>query len=119
MIRVGFIMPAAFGGWLGGVSYYRNLLRAICEAASRIEPVIFTSAAGLNRVQAEFPDIAVVQTPLVDSAHALQRGRRVFQYFIGRDLFLENTLLQHRIDVLSHAGYLGRRSPIASMDLDT
>lgn len=115
MTRVGFVMPTTLDGWLGGVSYYRNLLNAIREAGGRIEPVIFTSAAGMSRVRAEFPDIAVVETTLVDSPALLRRGWRIAQHILGRDIPLENLLLRHRIDLLSHAGYLGRRSPIASM----
>ncbi len=114
MIRVGFVMPAISDGWLGGVSYYRNLLCAIRESQEGVEPVIFTSASGVDRLRNEFRDVRVVATLLVGTA-AIRRTRRAVQSILDRDPFLEVTMRRERIDILSHSGYLGRRSSVPSM----
>lgn len=115
MIRVGFVMPATSDGWLGGVSYYRNLLRAVVESQAGIEPVVVTSAAGVDRLQREFPGVTIAAAALMDAPPLMRRARRVIQSVIDRDPFLESLMRRERIDILSHSGYLGRRSRVASM----
>lgn len=115
MIRVGFVMPGTSDGWLGGVSYYRNLLGGINEAQQGIEPVILTSASGVDRLRSEFRDVEVVATSLVDSPTTIRRARRALQSLLDRELFMESLLRRERIDLLSHSGYLGRRSRVPSM----
>ena len=115
MIRVGFVMPGSSDGWLGGVSYYRNLLRALVELEEGVEPVIVTSAAGIERLQREFAGVTIVATALVDAAPVTRRARRAIQAVLDRDPFLEDVLRRERIDILSHSGYLGRRSRVPSM----
>jgi glycosyltransferase involved in cell wall biosynthesis len=116
MIRVGFILEFAGDGWLGGISYYRNLLSAIRDLPGRrIDPVLITSGRGADGLRSQFPDLAVVRLPLLDAPSAIGKVRRVMRVLFGRDILMERALRSENINVLSHSGYLGRRAPISSI----
>jgi glycosyltransferase involved in cell wall biosynthesis len=116
MIRVGFIMAAANDGWLGGTSYYRNLFSALKDLPDRkIDPVLLTASQGLEPLKTRFPDVAVVRLPLLDAPSIVGKARRVMRVLSGRDILLERDLSRENIRILSHSGYFGRRSPVASI----
>ena len=116
MIRVGFILEFAGNGWLGGTSYYRNLFSAIKDLPGRsIDPVLITSNRSVEAVKTQFPDMPVVRLPLLDAPSLVAKARRVMRVLSGRDVLLERALRSENIGILSHSGYSGRRSPVASI----
>ncbi|TLG77625.1 glycosyltransferase [Methylocystis sp. B8] len=116
MIRVGFILEFAGNGWLGGTSYYRNLFSAIADLPERrIDPVLITSSRGFEPMKSQFPDVAVVSLPLLDAPSVVGKARRVMRVLSGRDILIERALKSENIRILSHSGYFGQRSRIASI----
>jgi glycosyltransferase involved in cell wall biosynthesis len=116
MIRVGFIQEFAGNGWLGGSSYYRNLFSAIRDLpARRVDPVLITSGHSFAALSSQFPDVPIVRLPLLEAPLPVGNARRVMRILSGRDLLMERALRAEKIAVVSHSGYFGRRSPIASI----
>lgn len=116
MIRVAFVMAGLGQGWLGGVSYYRNLFRALRELPQpRVTPVIVTDPGGDDAQLEPFQPIEVLRTPLVRIGTPWWKVRRACQLWLDRDLPFERFLRGNRIGLLSHSGFLGRRCPIPSL----
>lgn len=116
MIRVGFIMESAGNGWLGGTSYYRNLFSAIRDLPDRrIDAVLITSSRSFEALKNQFPDMSVVRLPLLDAPSLVGKTRRVMRVLSGRDVLMERALRSENIRILSHSGYFGRHSPVASI----
>jgi glycosyltransferase involved in cell wall biosynthesis len=116
MIRVGFIQEFAGNGWLGGTSYYRNLFSAIRDLPDRrIDAVLITSDSSFEALRIQFPDMPIVRLPLLGASSLVGKARRGMRALFGRDLLLERALKSEDIRILSHSGYFGRRSPVASI----
>ena len=116
MVRVGFVFEFLEPGWLGGFSYYRNLLGALRSLPGRrIETVIFTGRRiDANRL-AEFPAADIVHSSFLDARDPLCILRKLWVLATARDIFLERLLTRSRIDILSHSGYLGHRAKIPAV----
>ncbi|MGJ4932298.1 glycosyltransferase family 4 protein [Bradyrhizobium sp. HKCCYLS2038] len=117
MKRVGFVLNLTGQGWLGGVSYYRNLLGALMGLPDRaIDPVILTAdhpeALGAAR---DICRIEPTGSALVDPARMVWKARRILQRYGGRDWLFEHLARAQRIDLFSHSGHLGARSPVATL----
>lgn len=109
-------MHANAGDWLGGLSYLRNLFRAIFSNPDRgIEAVLMAHPAMPQASLAGFPAVEVIRTPLVGSRHPARLASRAVSHLIDRDLTLELLLRKHRIDALSHSFSVGAQSNIASI----
>lgn len=107
MIRVALIVAFSDQGWLGGVSYFRNLLRAVESLEQRaIEPVLFISPQTDRRVLAGYPPFEMVCSTSLASRGVAWTTRRVWAKARNRDSALERLMRRHRIDVLSHHGFL-------------
>ena len=116
MIRVGFIMEFVGNGWLGGTSYYRNLFSAIRDLPDRrIDAVLITSSRSFEALKNQFPHMPVVRLPLLDAPSLVGKARRVMRVLSGRDVLIERALRSENIGILSHSGYFGRYSPVASI----
>jgi glycosyltransferase involved in cell wall biosynthesis len=114
VIRVGFILTFDGTTWLGGVSYFRNLLRALRDLPHpRIEPVIFCGERTEESVLAQFPAQTTVRSSLLDAGSSSWNARRISAKLCGRDLLLEGLLRRYGIQALSHQGFFGglRRIP--------
>lgn len=115
MVRVGVV----FGfdeNWLGGINYFRNLFNAVYENPNRrIEIVVFTGSQVDNSRLKGFPPIEVVRSHMLDSASFAWRIRRLFKRVLVRDWLLEGLLRKHHISVLSHSGWLGKKSSIRTL----
>lgn len=115
VIRVGIV----FGfdeNWLGGINYFRNLVNAVYEYPQRqIDIVIFTGASVETSKLQGFPPVEIVRSRLLDSASFGWRIRRLIKRIFKRDVLLERLLLKHHIAVLSHSGWLGKRSRIPTL----
>lgn len=115
MIRVGFIITFD-GNWLGGISYFRNLLTAIYELPDRkIEPVIFTDMHMSAGRFTGFPPFEVVHSRLLDRFSFPWLARKVWKRSFDRDLLLERLLIKHHIAVLSHSVQLGKQASIPTI----
>lgn len=113
MIRVGIALEST---WLGGVSYYRNLLHAIAALPDRrIEPVLLIGQLAPDAILAGFPPVEVIRTGLLDRRSPSWLVRRGLQQAFARDPLLESLLHHHGVDVLSHSGILGRSSTIPAI----
>lgn len=116
VIRVGFVMAGLGQGWLGGVSYFRNLFGALADLPGRrVEPVLIVGPDDPADALAALGDFEFIRTPLVDTKSPWWPARRAAQLALGRDFIFERFLRAHRVDVLSHSGYLGRRCSIPSL----
>ena len=116
MIRVGFILEFADNGWLGGASYYRNLFSAVRDLPGRrIDPVLVTSGRSFAALKGQFPDVPIVRLPLLDAPSPVAKARRVMRVLSGRDVLMERALRSENIEILSHSGYFGQGSPLASI----
>jgi len=115
VIRVGFIITFD-GSWLGGISYFRNLLTAIYELPDRkIEPVIFTDMHMSAGRFTDFPPFEVVHSRLLDRFSLPWIVRKVWQRSFDQDLLLERLLSKHHISVLSHSVQLGKQASIPTI----
>jgi glycosyltransferase involved in cell wall biosynthesis len=116
VIRVGFILEFAGNSWLGGESYYRNLFSAIRDLPGRrIDPVLITSGDGFDPLKSRFSDMQIVHLPLLDAPRVVGKARRLMRVLSGRDILMERALRSEQIEILSHSGCFGRRSPVASI----
>lgn len=109
-------MYANQNDWLGGLSYLRNLLRAVYSNPARsIEPVLFVDPAMAPNSLAGFPAVEVIRTSLVSHRHPARLASRAVFSWIDRDLTLEMLLRKHRIDALSHSPTVGAKSEVPSI----
>ena len=108
MIRVGFILAFDSAGWLGGVSYYRNLLGALRSLPRpRVEPVILTGTKTDGGLCDQFSTVPLIRSSLLDWRSPAWMMRRISAELLGRDIGLEKIVRQHNIRALSHEGFLG------------
>jgi glycosyltransferase involved in cell wall biosynthesis len=108
MIRVGFALTVAEKAWQGGVSYFRNLFRALASLPdARLEPVLIARRDAPSALTDGLGASTVLRSPWVEVESLRWRVRRTCQLYLGRDLPFERYLRYHRIDVLSHSGNLG------------
>jgi glycosyltransferase involved in cell wall biosynthesis len=107
-MRVAFILALPEQAWLGGVSYFRNLLGALHELPERrIEPVIAVAAGPAPAFLGEMPPFERIALRWAAASGPRSFLRRAVRKLTGTDLLLERELRSHRIDVLSHSGHLG------------
>jgi glycosyltransferase involved in cell wall biosynthesis len=107
MIRVGFLITFRADDWLGGISYYRNLFRAISLLSDRrIEPVIFTGSKTNAAIANDFSFLEIVRTPLLDEALRPSLLRRVvrkaFPVILKKDIQYRRLLAENNISMISH-----------------
>lgn len=103
MIRVGFVLNLSGNGWLGGINYFRNLLKAV-EAlqSTAIKPVLFVGKDTDSRLLDSFPGFEIVRTSALDSKTPLWLIRGVLAKLLKRDVVLDHIIAQAGIDLLSH-----------------
>ena len=102
--------------WLGGRNYFANLIRAIrLVAADRIELTLVTGRSNHTTLLAEFPDLKVLRTSLLDRKSPGWWLRTIDMRLLNRDRLLAAYLKRHRIDVLSHCMHLGLHSGIVTL----
>lgn len=116
MIRVAFVLEAH--SWLGGISYYRNLISALALLSPRqIQPVVFLGADVSDEIAANYSDAELIRTTLLDRNSPYGLVRRVVRKLARqRDFLLGQLLRRHSVQVLSHyPGRLPKRSRIATI----
>jgi glycosyltransferase involved in cell wall biosynthesis len=113
VIRVGFIINFDDREWLGGTSYFRNLIDAIQSMPERkIDPVILTSYGKKVQFPGSFFSAELVRSRLFLESHPAYVFRKVWRRLFSYDLILERFLIEQRIDVLSHAEFIGKNASI-------
>jgi glycosyltransferase involved in cell wall biosynthesis len=116
VIRVGFVLTLDATGWLGGVSYFRNLLNALYALPDRsLEAVIFTGVRTRAEDFKDLPDVTVVRSRLFDRGTLPWMKRKLWTRIFSHDWFLERLLNSHRIAVLSHSSWLGEGASIPTI----
>jgi len=116
MTRVAFILALPEQAWLGGVSYFRNLLGALYELPGRrIEPVLVTERGASESLVAEMPRFERIVVGSLTRGSAPWFVRRVVHKLTGTDLMLQRALSSHAIRALSHSGHLGRGARLPTL----
>ena len=109
-LRVGICVDFS-DGWLGGLNYFKNLINAVNETqAAKLEFVVFTGTRVDEKLLAAWPQVEVIRSPILDRLSARWFVRKLFQKYLLSDPALHGLLKRNRVDVLSHSGYVGRRS---------
>jgi glycosyltransferase involved in cell wall biosynthesis len=114
--RVAFVLAGRTGAWLGGLNYYRNLLRAIHEQdGTRLEPVLFVGERYDPAALADFPPVELHRERMLDRYNPGWARRTAARGVLAADRPLGRLLEGHGIDVMSHSGHLGRYSGIPAI----
>ena len=110
MLRVGFLRDE--NGWLGGISYFRNLLHAVTRHLSdTIQPVLIAQPGAELHGLDLLPGVSVLAMP--PCRGGVTRGR-IHRRILGRDEAIASLCEKYSIDVLSHSGTFGWRFPVAT-----
>lgn len=116
MIKVGFVFAFQDRRWLGGISYFRNLLWAVHTLPDRvIEPVILAGERTPADLLEGMPPLPVHRTGLLDRRHPWWCLRKACQLASGTDLMLERYLARKGVAVLSHHNPLGPRATLPTL----
>lgn len=116
MIRVALAPEFSGQVWLGGVSYFRNLLVALQALPQRrVEPVILVGRSPSQAWLAELPPFEQLELASLARGSARWYARMILRRLTGADPVLQRALRKHRIDVLSHAMHLGRRAALPAI----
>jgi hypothetical protein len=99
-------------GWLGGLSYFRNLFAALRELeAPALSPVIITRPQTETRQLESFQPIEVLYSSLVDTQTPWWKLRRASQLYLDRDVLFERFLKRNRIDLSRTPATSGATAP--------
>jgi len=102
--------------WLGGRNYFASLFSAIREVAPLSwQLVLVLGQKTISTLPEEFPWLEVLRTPLMDRLAPAWFARQVTLRGFENDYLLGYYLSRHRIDLLSHSGYLGKRCSIRTL----
>lgn len=107
-IRVAFILSLT-DKWLGGVNYYRNLLKVIVENQQyNIVPIIFIGHHIDSDLFKDYPSVEVVKTDILTNGTEQWKKRKAIEQETGDDIVFYELLKSYRIDAISHiTGGLG------------
>lgn len=102
--------------WLGGRNYFASLLSAILAVApSSLQMVLVLGEKSISTLPEEFPSLEVLRTPLMDRLAPAWFARQVTLRCFENDYLLGHFLRRHRIDLLTHSAYLGKRCSIRTL----
>lgn len=102
--------------WLGGRNYFASLFSAFREVAPPSwQMVLVLGQKTVTTLPEEFPWLEVLRTPLMDRLSPAWCIRQVTLRGFENDYLLAYYLSRHRIDLLSHSGYLGKHCSIRAL----
>ena len=104
MPDVAFLPGGAGSGWLGGVTYYRNLFYAVSLLRDEsIRLVVFTGKYSDDTILEQFAPYAhIVKDGVFDLWKPKWIAARAVARLLGRDYFLDRLCRRHTIAALSH-----------------
>jgi glycosyltransferase involved in cell wall biosynthesis len=115
MTRVGLVLIIN-DNWLGGVNYYRNLVTAVYNMPNRnIEFVIFTDRKSSCKYLEDFQHLEIIRTSLFDRFSLAWLFRKVGIRLFRNDFLFSRLLKKNKVDILSHSGWLGKKSKIPAI----
>lgn len=115
-MRIAFAYHFHDKDWLGGRNYFASLFSAIREVAPPSwQIVLVLGQKTVSTLPEEFPWLEVLRTPLMDRLAPAWCARQVTLRGFENDYLLAYYLSRHRIDLLSHSGYLGKRCSIRTL----
>ena len=115
-MRIAITYPFHDKDWLGGRNYFASLFSAIQEVApEKFEVILVMGKKTISTLPNDFPWIEVLRTPLLDRLHPAWLVRQLTLRKFENDFLLGRFLVKHRIDLLSHSGYLGRSLHIKTL----
>ena len=116
MIRVGFHYNFSKNSWLGGVIYLKNLFEGINENKNvKIKPVIITDSKCTKNDLSSFKGIEVIKSNLFSRSNFNRIINKIIILLLGKNFFIQNFLIENKIDVMSHFSILGKKSKIPSI----
>lgn len=116
MIRVAFVVAFASTDWMGGVTYFSNLVRAVMSLPNRkIDPVLIVAPTTPRDVIEKFPKVEIVSTNVFGGRNFHNLARKIVRSGTGRDLLVERFLKANDISVQSHYHDLGPGSRIPTI----
>ena len=108
MTRIGFVYAFDDVDWLGGKNYFASLFEAIHRTQSaEVEILLFIGHKTKTSLPVDFPFLKVIKTRMLDRLHPLWLFRQFTLRFMVTDPALATILRRHRIDLLSHSGFIG------------
>ena len=114
MIKVGFIINFKSSKWLGGYNYYKNLFKCLDNFSNKkIIPVIITDKKN-ELLQDEFlSKLEIIETQLVSRSSLLIKIlNKILIIIFNRNFYLDNFLKKNDIKILSHSGWIGKKSKV-------
>ncbi|MCX6762588.1 MAG: glycosyltransferase family 1 protein [Candidatus Moranbacteria bacterium] len=104
MIRVGIVFSAS-KGWMGGINYLKNLLRAVSFAEEKkIEFVLFFGKRSDEDVISSFEDSGeIVKASIFDSSNFFGFINLLLWRFFGGSFLMNREFKKNRIDIVSHS----------------
>ena len=115
-MRVAITYPFHDDDWLGGRNYFASLLSAIHEVApDNFQVILVMGKKTISTLPNDFPWVEILRTPLLDRLHPAWLFRQLTLRKFENDVLLGRFLVKHRIDLLSHSGYLGKNSRIQTL----
>lgn len=114
VIRVAFVFEHFNTGWMGGLNYYINLIRAVHLMPNpRIKIVII---AGKNVDLHGLEEYAqVIRSGFLDKKSFSRNFRKITQKVLRKDLILYWLVRQNKIDCLSHFGSLWKDCSVPAL----
>jgi glycosyltransferase involved in cell wall biosynthesis len=102
--------------WFGGRNYFASLFESLkLQDINQLQFVFITGNKTVTSLPTEFPFLEVIRTSLFDRLHPLWLLRQFTLRFFDSDPIFSWFLKKHKIDLLSHSGYLGKKSGIKSL----
>ena len=117
MIRVGFVINFRSSQWLGGYNYYKNLFNCLNDLKNKkIIPIIITYKKKEIENDEVISKLEIIETQLVSRSNlTLKIFNKVLIILFNKNIFFENFYTKNKIQILSHSGWIGKRSKIINL----
>ncbi|MEG4434057.1 glycosyltransferase family 1 protein [Microcoleus sp. F10_A2] len=113
MLRIGFVLDAFGGSWLGGSNYLSNLVRVLNTIeGSQFQTLMFSSLPSSEHLLAKFPVTEWVQTNYFKQRSFAKASSRITKAVIGRSILQESLFKKHNVDVAALIPSLGGNSNV-------
>jgi len=114
MIKVGFIINFKSSQWLGGYNYFKNLFKCLDNFPNKkIIPVIITDKKNELLQDELLSKLEIIETQLVSRSSLLIKiFSKILIVIFNRNFYLDNFLKKNDIKILSHSGWIGKKSKV-------